>query len=125
MITVEGAVGREPSGAGGPSARLGRWAVAGRWVMAAVEVIPSVDRLVHSWQARLTGGQSPTSSSLAYLDWAVHLAQSPGKQAQLAAKAARKGTQLAGYTVRRMLDRDAAPCITPLPQDHRFDHAAW
>jgi len=93
--------------------------------MAAAEVVPNVDRLVHSWQARLTGGQSPTSSALAYLDWAVHLAQSPGKQLELAAKAARKSGRLARFAVRRSLGQQVEPCITPLPQDHRFDHPSW
>jgi polyhydroxyalkanoate synthase len=85
----------------------------------------NVDRLVHSWQSRLTGGQSPTSSTLAYLDWAVHLAQSPGKQLELGVKAARKAHRLLMYTARRSTGRSVEPCITPLPQDHRFDDPSW
>jgi len=93
--------------------------------MAATEVVPYVDRLVHSWQARLTGGQSPTSSAMACLDWAVHLAQSPGKQLQLTGKALRGSGRLAMFAARRSAGQPVEPCITPLPQDHRFDHPSW
>jgi polyhydroxyalkanoate synthase len=87
--------------------------------------VPTIDRLLHSWQAQLTGGQSPTSSTLAYLDWAVHLAQSPGKQFQLGVKAARKSRRFATFLAQRLAGGDPEPCIAPLPQDHRFDAPAW
>ena len=44
----------------------------------------------HAGLARLTGGLSPAALSDAYMDWAVHLAISPGKQVELAARAARQ-----------------------------------
>jgi polyhydroxyalkanoate synthase len=43
-----------------------------------------VDRLVHAVLARATGGVSPVALELAWLDWAWHLACSPGKQVALA-----------------------------------------
>jgi len=46
------------------------------------------DRLAHASLGRLTGGLSPSSLTMAYWDWLVHLLQAPGKRAQLAAKAA-------------------------------------
>ncbi len=52
--------------------------------MAGQEVVLNVDQLAHAWQGRLTGGLSPSSLMLASLDWAVHLANSPGKQWQQA-----------------------------------------
>ena len=45
--------------------------------------------LVHSSLARLTGGLSPVALGAAYLDWATHLAFSPGKQMPLVDKAVR------------------------------------
>jgi hypothetical protein len=47
--------------------------------------------------AKLTGGFSPMALTLAYLDWAIHLAAAPGKQLELAAKAARKAARLGGH----------------------------
>ncbi|MGE5096311.1 MAG: PHA/PHB synthase family protein, partial [Betaproteobacteria bacterium] len=59
-----------------------------------------------------------------YLDWAAHLAFSPGKQMQLAQKALRKAMRLAAYCA--TAQQPGSPdCIEPLPQDHRFDAPAW
>ena len=41
----------------------------------------SIDRLIHAHIGRATAGISPAALALAYVDWAVHLASSPGKQA--------------------------------------------
>ncbi|WP_133660722.1 alpha/beta fold hydrolase [Paraburkholderia sp. BL10I2N1] len=43
-----------------------------------------LDRAVHAALARVTGGLSPTTLSLAWLDWALHLAASPEKHHALA-----------------------------------------
>ena len=43
-----------------------------------------LDRSVHALAARLTSGLSPAALAGAYMDWAVHLASSPGKQLELA-----------------------------------------
>ena len=93
--------------------------------MADSKVVPNIDRLVHSWQGKITGGQSPSALTLAYLDWAVHLADSPGKQVELGAKAVRKAHRLLVHAARRSLGGQVEPCIAPLPQDHRFDGEAW
>ena len=85
-----------------------------------------LDQATRAAAARLSGGLSPWSIYLAWLDWAAHLAASPGKQAQLAAKAARKLNRLAVYA--RGLGQAGqapAPCIEPLPQDGRFRDPAW
>lgn len=85
-----------------------------------------IDESVHAAAARLTGGVSPAALATAWADWYVHAAFSPGKQTELAAKAARKTARLAGFVLRSLLrGADAEPCITPLPQDHRFDDPAW
>ena len=76
--------------------------------------------------ARVTGGLSPAALADAYMDWAVHLAISPGKQVELAAKAARKWARLAQFASRCAMDGGACePCIEPLPQDRRFAGDEW
>jgi polyhydroxyalkanoate synthase len=85
----------------------------------------SFDRTLHAQLARLTGGLSPAAIGAAYLDWAVHLFASPGKQIELAQKTARKVSRLASYVSRCAGgDRDAL-CIEPLPQDKRFANESW
>ena len=85
-----------------------------------------IDRTLHAQAARLTGGLAPSALWAAYLDWATHLALSPGQQTFLAVKAARKLSRLASYMSRCAVQSSAAePCITPLPQDRRFAAPAW
>src|SRR3712207_707290 len=50
----------------------------------------ALDHIAHASLAGLTGGLSPAAIAAAFMDWAVHLAISPGKQAELAAKGDRK-----------------------------------
>jgi polyhydroxyalkanoate synthase len=86
----------------------------------------TVDRAIHAGLARLTLGLSPASVMAASLDWAVHLAASPGKQAALAVKAARKWSRLASYVARKAVDPNTTSvAIEPLPQDRRFTDPAW
>ncbi|GBE44220.1 MAG TPA: alpha/beta fold hydrolase [Rhizobiales bacterium] len=90
-----------------------------------------IDRFLHANEARLTAGLSPPSAMLAYLDWAVHLANSPGKQAELVNKAFRKSVKFGAYLERLASNRekcackDECVCIEPLPQDRRFSAADW
>ena len=86
----------------------------------------TLDRTLHASMARLTGGLSPAALMAAYMDWAVHLAASPGKQARLATKAARKTWRLLDYARRRAIeDGEAKAAIEPLPQDARFADPVW
>ena len=85
-----------------------------------------VDRSLHAAMARFTAGLSPAALTEAYLDWAVHLAGSPGKRMQLIEKAARKSTRLARHLGECATHSGAgSPCIEPLPQDSRFVGDAW
>jgi len=85
-----------------------------------------IDRSVHGAMARFTAGLSPMALASAYLDWAAHLAFSPGKQARLAEKAVKKYLRLVNYATRRAFSPDySEPCIEPLPQDRRFLARAW
>lgn len=84
------------------------------------------DRTIHATLARFTGGLSPAALMAAYLDWATHLAVSPGKQVQLAQKAWRKTMRLAHHLNQCALSGGKAEaCIEPLPQDKRFAGEAW
>src|SRR5690242_15811700 len=84
-----------------------------------------IDRLMHAWQARLTYSISPAALMLAFMDWGMHLANAPGKQATLVEKALRKWVRLALHSSRSIANRDCPPCIEPLPQDRRFSDPAW
>jgi polyhydroxyalkanoate synthase len=83
-----------------------------------------LDRLLEARVGRFTLALSPAALALAYLDWALHLASAPGKQQELADKAARKAVRFATYAW-KCLDPSAPLCIEPLPQDTRFDGDAW
>ena len=63
-----------------------------------------LDRSLHAVIARFTAGLSPAAMAHAYLDWATHLAYSPGKRLQLMDKAVRK----AKVASARRVDIDAA-----------------
>ncbi len=84
------------------------------------------DRSIHYMMSRLTLGLSPAVLIEAYLDWLIHLSASPGKQLQLFEKAVRKSARLANYVVTCALRTDHTKrCIEPLPNDKRFQAAAW
>jgi polyhydroxyalkanoate synthase len=84
------------------------------------------DRLVRAYGARATLGLSPAAIGLAFADWWMHLAGSPGKQAELVRKAARKWIRFADYLGRVAQAGGNCPgCIVPLPQDTRFRDPAW
>jgi polyhydroxyalkanoate synthase len=85
----------------------------------------SADRLLHATMGRFTSAVSPASLGLAYADWALHLATSPGKWQQLAEKGLRKGVRLAVHAAESSGDPDCPLCIEPLPQDDRFRGEAW
>ena len=85
----------------------------------------TIDRFMHAWQGRFTSSLSPSGLMLAYLDWASHLVNAPGKCSVLVEKALRKSLRFALYAGSAANDPEHAPCIKPLPQDHRFDAPEW
>ena len=99
----------------------------GRWDDAELHQLrDSLDHIAHASLARLTGGLSPAAVVDAYMDWAVHLAISPGKQVELATKAARKWARLTQFASHCAVDGGTCePCIEPLPQDRRFIEKDW
>jgi polyhydroxyalkanoate synthase len=90
------------------------------------QLADAVDHAIHTSLARLTGGLSPAALAGASMDWAVHLAFSPGKHTQLLGKALRKGSRFANHVAHCAMPNEACePCIEPLPQDRRFLAEDW
>ena len=55
----------------------------------------NLDRMLHAWQSRFTGGRSPSTVALAFLDWAAHAANAPFQTAALGEKALAQWRRLA------------------------------
>ncbi|MCB9960577.1 MAG: alpha/beta fold hydrolase [Hyphomonas sp.] len=85
----------------------------------------AIDRMADTMASRFTSGISPVSLTLAWLDWAMHLQTSPGKQMEMVQKAMRKASRLGTYTLSAMSDEAAECCIEPLAGDNRFRSEAW
>ena len=94
---------------------------------AAEESFRQLDHYVHALMGKAEGGLSPLALSLAWADWASHLAISPGKQAELAWKSARKAQRLAAEVMCQMggVANEGTPCVEPLKQDRRFAGPEW
>ena len=86
----------------------------------------SFDRSLRALLAPATGGLSPAALMLAFADWMLHLAVSPGRRAQLAEDACRDTLGLADYAA-HCLTTTKAPwgLVAPQPQDRRFSHPGW
>src|ERR1700744_2865584 len=78
-----------------------------------------LDRLLHTWQSRFTGGRSPSTVALACLDWMAHAANTPF-QAEARLKSA-----VAQWQRLMLTALGGASAIVPPPEDHRFQAAAW
>ena len=89
-----------------------------------IEPPAATDRMLHAALGRMTSGISPAALALAWTDWTLHLAESPGKWARLCEKALRKAGRFGDYAARAAAGQ-CAPCIAPLPQDRRFSGEAW
>lgn len=84
----------------------------------------NADRLLHATIGKFTGGLSPAAISSAWLDWAMHLAASPSKQAEIVEMGARQWERL-GHLLMHAQDQRCERCIEPLPQDTRFRDPSW
>jgi polyhydroxyalkanoate synthase len=83
------------------------------------------DRLARAYAARFTAGISPAALALAFADWAMHLAASPGKFMELQRKAGRKGLRFLAWLTSVAQCKPAADCIEPLEHDSRFRDPEW
>jgi polyhydroxyalkanoate synthase len=79
----------------------------------------NLDRMLHNWQSHFTGGRSPSTVALAFMDWAAHTANAPFKTTALGHTAMAQWQRLA----RVMMGGENS--IVPPPGDHRFAHPAW
>jgi polyhydroxyalkanoate synthase len=84
-----------------------------------------LDRSLHATIAQFTGGLAPAALAGAYLDWAAHLAVSPGKRLELAGRALAGAVDHVGFTAKALLGSVCDPCICALQQDHRFRDRSW
>jgi polyhydroxyalkanoate synthase len=84
-----------------------------------------LDRELHAAAAALTGGLSPSALTLAFADWLIHLATSPGKQMQLAAAAAVGAARLAEQVSQPSPHFRPWSVIAPTSVDRRFAGADW
>lgn len=89
------------------------------------ELKSGVDRVIHALEGRITQGVSPASTTLAYLDWLIHLGHSPGKISELMENMQRKSEAYMIWSARAAAEPNTPPLIEPMAQDRRFDDPAW
>jgi hypothetical protein len=78
------------------------------------------DRALHAMVAALTGGISPVALSLAYIDWAAHLAAAPQRQLTIAQDALRSTNEFFRLTRHGVSSAQPWALIKPQAQDRRF-----
>ncbi len=78
-----------------------------------------LDRMLHNWQSRFTGGRSPSTVGLAMLDWAAHAGNAPFQTTELLQASFTQWGRLAQAAM------GGPPAIAPQPGDRRFEHEAW
>ena len=86
--------------------------------------LASLDRTLQARRAELTAGLSPVALLLAWLDWAAHLAEMPGRQAELGVQGWRSALRLAGYALAAGRS-EADACCEPQNADERFLAHGW
>lgn len=86
-----------------------------------------LDQQVHAAWARAWASVSPESSLLAWMDWATHLATSPGKRMDLSRLAFDHAEQVRAYMsdgLAAMSGKEDAPVKVPV-EDRRFSDPEW
>ncbi|GAA0744449.1 alpha/beta fold hydrolase [Ideonella azotifigens] len=88
-----------------------------------------IDPLVHAALARGSASLSLASPLLAWLDWSLHLAASPGKRADLGSLAWQQAQQWTHYALACGAAAGRAPaegcCVAPPAHDRRFEAPEW
>ena len=84
------------------------------------------DRAFHAAVARLTGGLSPVALSIAFIDWACHLAAAPQRQLEIGQEAVSNAGRLF-RAAGRVTEPDRRPwsLVKPQPPDRRFVNPEW
>lgn len=84
----------------------------------------SVDSFIHAQKAKFTMNISPVTPLLAFLDWAVNLSDSPGKQYRIAEDFQKKMAIYWDYTLRSFFNTGGEP-EKPVVTDPRFQAEEW
>jgi polyhydroxyalkanoate synthase len=83
------------------------------------------DRSLHADMARWTGGLSPAALMLAFADWQLHLAASPGKRLSLAREVIDDTLRFVDVSTHWASGFRPWSLINPAPTDHRFAEPDW
>jgi poly[(R)-3-hydroxyalkanoate] polymerase subunit PhaC len=84
------------------------------------------DRALHALAARLTGGISPVALSLAFFDWAAHLAAAPQRRMEIAQDGMRNAARFLEAALHYFSPGQGPwSLIKPKPQDRRFAAPEW
>ena len=84
-----------------------------------------IDRVAHAATAETTGGLSAAALAIAFFDWSVHLALSPGKQLDLVRQSIDGAVGDFAFAARSVLSSKSDSSEGALPQDTRFRATAW
>ncbi len=85
----------------------------------------SVDSFIHARKAKFTMNLSPVTQLLAFLDWYINLADSPGKQYRLIEDFFEKSTTYWDYIIRSCLLNNNGEPEKPIAHDPRFRDESW
>ncbi|MCA0928138.1 PHA/PHB synthase family protein [Ruegeria profundi] len=84
-----------------------------------------LDRAMRAAMARATAGVSPHSIMATWMDWALHLSRSPGRQFELVEHAAKNTAKLSEYASKLAEGSKPTPPFETRTQDHRFSDPGW
>ncbi len=96
-------------------------ALASQWQL---DMANSLDKAVHTQLTKSSMGTSPISMTLAYADWALHLAASPGRQMLLAQQASTLFKQSLSSPMKQQPAVDASG-KPEQEEDARFSDSGW
>ena len=85
----------------------------------------AVDRATRALLARSTMGVSPHSILAAWMDWSLHMSRSPGRQTELAQRAARNAMQVMMQAFLWGSPEGRPLAFQPKAYDHRFAAQSW
>ncbi len=91
----------------------------------ATSTFEKFDRSLHAAIARWTGGLSPAALMLAFADWQLHFAASPGKRLSLARDVIDDTLRFVDVSTHWASAFRPWSLISPAPTDHRFSETDW
>ena len=86
--------------------------------------LASIDSFIHARQAEFTMNLSPVTTLLAFLDWSINLADSPGTQYRIMKDLTEKTANYWDYVFRTFFNTGGEP-EKPIAVDRRFQEEAW